>query len=185
MFVVDDRPETLTFIVAIDDQLGAPAAWQSATRRRSPRGGSTSPRWCAIGCPSGAFECAGSGPTGSAAPSVGCATTSARGGPHPARRPSAGRAGDPQRPAHCKCTGCVRLLHHRRHARLEVKCLRPAGGDRRRLSTGSRASRAAYFSAGPAHLSPSATSGRTLRPVQESVGEWLAAPDPTYPEWGV
>jgi len=29
-----DHPDTLSFVVAIDDQIGAPAAWQSTTRRR-------------------------------------------------------------------------------------------------------------------------------------------------------
>src|SRR5213594_1876156 len=28
VFIVEDHPEALTFIVAIDDQVGAPAAWQ-------------------------------------------------------------------------------------------------------------------------------------------------------------
>jgi len=28
VFIVEDHPESLTFIVAIDDQVGAPAAWQ-------------------------------------------------------------------------------------------------------------------------------------------------------------
>jgi putative restriction endonuclease len=28
VFIVGDRPEAFTFIVAIDDQAGAPAAWQ-------------------------------------------------------------------------------------------------------------------------------------------------------------
>src|SRR5205823_10185674 len=28
VFVVEDHPETRSFVVAIDDQIGAPAAWQ-------------------------------------------------------------------------------------------------------------------------------------------------------------
>src|SRR2546425_12705995 len=28
LFIVEDHPETLSFVVAIDDQIGAPAAWQ-------------------------------------------------------------------------------------------------------------------------------------------------------------
>ena len=28
VFIVEDHPETLSFVVAIDDQIGVPAAWQ-------------------------------------------------------------------------------------------------------------------------------------------------------------
>jgi len=34
VFIVEDHPETLSFVVAIDDQFGAPAAGSSTTRRR-------------------------------------------------------------------------------------------------------------------------------------------------------
>ncbi len=34
VFIVEDHPGALTFVVAIDDQVGAPAAWQFNDRRR-------------------------------------------------------------------------------------------------------------------------------------------------------
>jgi len=75
VFIVEDHPEALTFIVAIDDQVGAPAAWQvndpaALTARRQYLTA------VANACTSVASESACSAPTSSAAPSAGSAMTS-------------------------------------------------------------------------------------------------------------
>src|SRR5437870_12085026 len=71
VFIVEDHPETLSFVVAIDDQIGAPAAWQfndpaALTARRQYVTAVVRQR-----CTSGVFASACSAPIRSAAPSAG------------------------------------------------------------------------------------------------------------------
>src|SRR3989454_2526462 len=76
VFIVEDHPETLSFVVAIDDQIGAPAAWQfndpaALTARRQYVTAVVRQR-----CTSGVFASACSAPIRSAAPSAGSAMMS-------------------------------------------------------------------------------------------------------------